>query len=244
MERYLKDCIQRPLVYIEQTGGIIPVCEKTGSTIGKTIGQLIYFLFIPLICLVMYTGLIILRQLKKLKKEHIIALTSVLNIKTGKKDTRSGIEDQFSDKKEEEVASPAPEEVYTEPTIDLNDFIPKSHLTNMCAESAVDINDFIPKGLVEYKKGKELTLTLDYSPTITEETEMQKHMPFNYKGYVGDVTIDFSQELAFSGRVGCIRDIIDFYGRNYEEAEQAFKDSIDDYLEWCAKTGESPQVPS
>lgn len=237
MEQYLKDCIQRPLVYIEETGGIIPLCEKAGSAIGKTIGQLIYFLLIPLICLTLYTGLIIVRQIKKLKKEHIVTLANMLNIKIDEKDTISSIEEQIVEHLDKEVAPPSPEQVYTESTIDLNDFIPRDKEGNIITESVVDINNYIHKDLVEYKKGKDLTLTLDYSPSTPDKAQVQEAntMPFNYKGYVGDVTIDFTQKLAFYGRVGCIRDVVTFYGNTYEEAEQAFRDSLDDYLEWKAE---------
>lgn len=58
-----------------------------------------------------------------------------------------------------------------------------------------------------------------------------------YKGYVGTVEPD---EDAFVGRVVGLRDVITFEGETYLEVEQAFRDSIDDYLAFCAERGEQP----
>ena len=37
--------------------------------------------------------------------------------------------------------------------------------------------------------------------------------------------------------------MITFQGRTVEEVKQAFRDSVDDYLEFCAKRGEQPEKP-
>lgn len=58
-----------------------------------------------------------------------------------------------------------------------------------------------------------------------------------YKGYIGTVEVD---EGVFVGRVAGLRDVITFEGRTVEEVEQAFRDSIDDYLDFCAQRGEEP----
>lgn len=58
-----------------------------------------------------------------------------------------------------------------------------------------------------------------------------------YKGYIGTVELD---EEAFVGRVAGLRDVITFEGRTADEVEQAFRDSIDDYLAFCAARGEDP----
>ena len=63
---------------------------------------------------------------------------------------------------------------------------------------------------------------------------------FEYKGYVGTVEAD---EGAFVGRVTGLRDVITFEGAAYAEVEQAFRDSIDDYLAFCAERGEQPDRP-
>jgi predicted HicB family RNase H-like nuclease len=39
------------------------------------------------------------------------------------------------------------------------------------------------------------------------------------------------------------RDVITFQGTSVEELEQAFRESIDDYLEFCAERGEEPERP-
>ncbi len=61
-----------------------------------------------------------------------------------------------------------------------------------------------------------------------------------YKGYVGTVEAD---EGVFTGRVIGLRDVITFEGATFAEIEQAFHDSIDDYLAFCAQRGEQPDRP-
>jgi len=58
-----------------------------------------------------------------------------------------------------------------------------------------------------------------------------------YKGYIGHVEYDDEAKI-FHGEVVGLRDIITFQGKSVEELEQAFKDSIDDYLAWCKERGE------
>jgi predicted HicB family RNase H-like nuclease len=58
-----------------------------------------------------------------------------------------------------------------------------------------------------------------------------------YKGYLGTVEAD---EGAFVGRVSGLRDVITFEGATFAEVEQAFRDSVDDYLVFCAERGEKP----
>ena len=40
-----------------------------------------------------------------------------------------------------------------------------------------------------------------------------------------------------------LRDVITFQGKSVEEIEQAFRDSVDDYLEFCEQRGEEPDKP-
>ena len=63
-----------------------------------------------------------------------------------------------------------------------------------------------------------------------------------YKGYIGKVEFD-SEAGIFHGEVINIRDVITFEGSSVDELNQAFKDSIDDYLEFCASRGEEPEKP-
>jgi predicted HicB family RNase H-like nuclease len=61
-----------------------------------------------------------------------------------------------------------------------------------------------------------------------------------YKGYIGHVEYDDEARIFHCEVVG-LRDIITFQGKSVEELDQAFKDSIDDYLAWCKERGEKPE---
>ena len=63
-----------------------------------------------------------------------------------------------------------------------------------------------------------------------------------YKGYKGRVEFD-SDARIFHGEVVETRDVITFQGTNVEELESAFRESVDDYLEFCAERGEEPDKP-
>jgi len=63
-----------------------------------------------------------------------------------------------------------------------------------------------------------------------------------YKGYTGVVELDEESAMLF-GRVIGLRDVITFQGSSVAEVIQAFHDSVDDYLEFCAERGESPEKP-
>jgi predicted HicB family RNase H-like nuclease len=61
-----------------------------------------------------------------------------------------------------------------------------------------------------------------------------------YKGYIGHVEYDDEAKI-FHGEVVGLRDIITFQGKSVEELEQAFHDSVNDYLNWCKERGEKPE---
>jgi len=61
-----------------------------------------------------------------------------------------------------------------------------------------------------------------------------------YKGYKGHVELDAEAGL-FHGEVADTRDVITFQGTSIQELEQAFRESVDDYLAFCAKRGEAPE---
>jgi predicted HicB family RNase H-like nuclease len=63
-----------------------------------------------------------------------------------------------------------------------------------------------------------------------------------HKGYIGSTQFDAEDEV-FHGRVIGIRDVITFQGTSVEELKQAFADSVEDYLEFCAERGEEPEKP-
>jgi predicted HicB family RNase H-like nuclease len=61
-----------------------------------------------------------------------------------------------------------------------------------------------------------------------------------YKGYIGTIE---PEDGVFFGRVAGLRDVITFEGTTFAEVEQAFRDSIDDYLTFCAERGEPADRP-
>ena len=63
-----------------------------------------------------------------------------------------------------------------------------------------------------------------------------------YKGYSGSVTLDEEAGL-FHGEVLDLKDVITFQGRSVEELQQAFQESVDDYLAFCRERGEEPDKP-
>jgi predicted HicB family RNase H-like nuclease len=63
-----------------------------------------------------------------------------------------------------------------------------------------------------------------------------------YQGYIGK--IEFDEEAGvIHGEVINTRDVITFQGDSVAEVKQAFKDSVDDYLEFCKARGETPDKP-
>jgi predicted HicB family RNase H-like nuclease len=63
-----------------------------------------------------------------------------------------------------------------------------------------------------------------------------------YKGYIGKVEIDEEVGILY-GEVINVRDVITFEGTTVDEVQQAFRESVDDYLDFCAQRGESPEKP-
>ena len=47
----------------------------------------------------------------------------------------------------------------------------------------------------------------------------------------------------FYGEVINLRDVVTFQGETVTELRNAFRDSIDDYLDFCASRGEEPEKP-
>ncbi len=63
-----------------------------------------------------------------------------------------------------------------------------------------------------------------------------------HKGYFAEVEFDDHAKI-FHGEVINLRDVITFEGETVKELTQAFQDSVDDYLAFCAKRGEDPEKP-
>ena len=63
-----------------------------------------------------------------------------------------------------------------------------------------------------------------------------------YKGYIGQVEFDDESGI-FYGEVLNLRDVITFQGESVEELRQAMRESVEDYLSFCAERGEEPERP-
>ncbi len=63
-----------------------------------------------------------------------------------------------------------------------------------------------------------------------------------YKGYVAKIEFDDDDDL-FHGEVINLRDVITFQGYDVNELRQAFQESVEDYLAFCAARGEQPEKP-
>ena len=63
-----------------------------------------------------------------------------------------------------------------------------------------------------------------------------------YKGYLARIAFDERANL-FHGEVINIRDVVTFQGRSVDELREAFADSVEDYLSFCAERGETPDQP-
>lgn len=64
-----------------------------------------------------------------------------------------------------------------------------------------------------------------------------------YKGYVGWFEFD-EKANQFLGKVSNIDTLITFQGKSIKQIKQAFKDAVDEYLEWCQKHRKEPEKPS
>ncbi|GES50143.1 putative HicB family RNase H-like nuclease [Rhizobium sp. ERR 1071] len=64
----------------------------------------------------------------------------------------------------------------------------------------------------------------------------------SYKGYTGSVEFD-EDDMVFHGRIVGIRDIVTFEAETAQELVQAFRDSVDDYLAFCAERSQEPDRP-
>ena len=63
-----------------------------------------------------------------------------------------------------------------------------------------------------------------------------------YKGYIGKGNFDDEAGI-FHGEVVGTRDVITFQGKSLSELTIAFQESIDDYLAFCERRGETPDKP-
>ena len=62
------------------------------------------------------------------------------------------------------------------------------------------------------------------------------------KGY--QASIEFDDEAAlFHGEVTGLRDVVTFQAKSEADLMQAFRESLEDYLAFCAERGEEPERP-
>ena len=64
----------------------------------------------------------------------------------------------------------------------------------------------------------------------------------NYKGYGCTIRFDDKADI-FHGEVTGLRDVVTFQGRTVDEVKSAFRESMDDYLDFRARRGEAPDKP-
>jgi len=64
----------------------------------------------------------------------------------------------------------------------------------------------------------------------------------NYKGYSARVEFD-DEDGIFFGKISGIKDGVHFHGDTVEELRKSFRESVDGYLDVCARIGKAPQKP-
>jgi predicted HicB family RNase H-like nuclease len=64
----------------------------------------------------------------------------------------------------------------------------------------------------------------------------------NHKGYLGEIWMDEDARV-FRGKVVNILDTVTFQGKTFDEVNEAFRDSVEDYLEFCESRGEDADRP-
>lgn len=64
----------------------------------------------------------------------------------------------------------------------------------------------------------------------------------HHNGYYGRVEFD-DEAGAFHGEVIGLRDVVTFEATSVAKLRKAFRDSVDDYLAFCAERGEEPEKP-
>ena len=64
-----------------------------------------------------------------------------------------------------------------------------------------------------------------------------------YKGYWTNIKIDFESHL-LHGRIEGIRDLVNFESETVEGIIKEFHNAVDDYLDFCAEIGKSPDIPN
>jgi predicted HicB family RNase H-like nuclease len=64
-----------------------------------------------------------------------------------------------------------------------------------------------------------------------------------HRAYSAHVNYD-RHASRYYGEVAGIRDVVTFQAKTLDDLEAAFRESVDDYLAYCASRGEEPNQPS
>ena len=65
----------------------------------------------------------------------------------------------------------------------------------------------------------------------------------NYKGYTGKAEYDDEAGI-FHGEIIGLRDVVTFKGTSVRELQKSFRESIDEYLNFCKRMNKTPDVPA
>jgi predicted HicB family RNase H-like nuclease len=65
----------------------------------------------------------------------------------------------------------------------------------------------------------------------------------SYKGYTGKVEYD-NEAGIFHGEIIGLRDVVTFRGTSVKELQKSFRESIDDYLDFCKRMGKPADIPA
>ncbi|MDE0944145.1 MAG: type II toxin-antitoxin system HicB family antitoxin [Alphaproteobacteria bacterium] len=63
-----------------------------------------------------------------------------------------------------------------------------------------------------------------------------------FKGYTAGIEFDDEAEL-FHGEIAGINAVITFQANNAADLKMAFRESVDDYLDWCTARQKDPEKP-
>lgn len=63
-----------------------------------------------------------------------------------------------------------------------------------------------------------------------------------YKDYEGSVEVSFSDKI-FHGKLLFVNDLVTYEGADFDGLEAAFKEAVDDYLEFCVANNKEPEKP-
>jgi predicted HicB family RNase H-like nuclease len=74
------------------------------------------------------------------------------------------------------------------------------------------------------------------------QSDLQRPQAMEHRGYTGVSFVDEESESLYGHVIG-LRDVITFQGDSVAELTQSFRDSVDDYLEFCKSLGRSPEKP-